>query len=279
MSVDSLIRRIPHFKGKFRLVRSVFKKKLSVAKDVVLKGRFNLQYRVPNLKENIGFELFADGIYEPETIKLIVEKIPPGGTFLDIGANIGSIAIPVCKLRPDIKAICVEASPKVFDYLQSNIAINKLENCISINKIISDNDGAETDFFTPDELFGKGSMSPAFTTISEKMQTISIDALMAQYNISKLHLIKIDIEGYEWFAFKGGEKLLKRADAPDILFEYLDCAESLTRDLTSGDAQSLLIGYGYDLYTIDKQNTITKIEKPLLEGEAMMFATKKAPTN
>lgn len=36
--------------------------------------------------------------------------------MLDLGANIGAIAISVSKLRPDIKIVCLEASPWVFDF-------------------------------------------------------------------------------------------------------------------------------------------------------------------
>ena len=275
MGLADITRRIPHFKGKFRLVRFLFKSKLKREKDVVISGRDGLVYKLPNLVENIGFEIFADGEYEPDTIRLITDKIPAQGVLIDIGANIGSIAVPVCRKRPDIKAVCIEASPRVFSYLESNISLNGLTNCLPVNKIVSDKDGEEVDFFSPEELFGKGSTAPVFTSVPEKAKTTTLDQLLVQMNITEAHFIKIDIEGYEYFAFKGGEGLLSAANAPDILFEFLDWAEGLVKGIVPGQAQELLLQYGYRLYAIDKNSTLKKIDGFMKKGEAMIFATKK----
>ena len=271
----ALLRLIPHFKGKFRLTRLLFSKKLKTAKNITLTGRYGLQYCLPNLKENIAFEIFADGIYEKETSDLIVSKLAPGAVLLDIGANIGSITMPVCIARPDVKVICAEASQHVFSYLQKNISINKLKNCVLVNKAISDADNEEVVFFNPEDLFGKGSMASSFAGSSEKIKTITIDTLLADLKIPEINFIKIDIEGYEYFAFKGAEKTLQQTNAPDILFEFLDCAETADRNLKPGDAQRLLLNYGYNLYRIEKHNKLIKQEAPLEKGEAMLFATKK----
>ena len=69
-------------------------------------------------------------------------------------------------------------------------------------------------------------MASSFAGSSEKVKTISVDTLLNDLKISELNFIKIDIEGYEYFAFKGAEKTLRHANAPDILFEFLDCAET-----------------------------------------------------
>ena len=273
--MTALLRLIPHFKGKFRLTRLLFSNKLKTAKDITITGRNGLQYYLPNLKENIAFEIFADGIYEKETSDLIVEKLCPNAVLLDVGANIGSITMPVCTARPDVKVICAEASVNVFTYLQKNIAFNKLKNCVLVNKAISNADDEEVIFFNPDDLFGKGSMASSFVGTSEKIKTITIDTLLANLKITALDFIKIDIEGYEYFAFKGAEKTLQQTNAPDILFEFLDCAENADRNLKPGDAQRLLMNYGYNLYRIDKHHKLIKQEAPLEKGEAMLFATKK----
>jgi hypothetical protein len=43
--------------------------------------------------------LFTFGAYEPETQDVILEFLPEGGTFIDVGANIGALAIPIARLR------------------------------------------------------------------------------------------------------------------------------------------------------------------------------------
>jgi len=275
MSFETWARKVPHFRGKFRLVKLLFRKKLRQARDITLVGKYDLSYQVPNLVENIGFELFADGEYEPGTVELVVKQVPANGSFIDIGANIGSIAIPVCKKRPDISAICIEASPRVFGYLRSNIELNELKNCLPVNRIVADEDDRAVDFFSPEELFGKGSVSPVFTQSPETAMTITLDSLLTQNNMPVPDFIKIDIEGYEYFVFKGGSHTLKGDPAPDILFEFLGWAEGLVPGIQAGHAQALLLEYGYRLYSVEQGNKLKPVNGYLKKGEAMLFATKK----
>jgi FkbM family methyltransferase len=278
MSIKSTIKSLPHFKGKFRLIRFLYKDTISTAKNMEIEGKHGLRYLVPNLREIIGFEIFSDGIYEPETSDFILSRMPKNGILLDIGANIGSVVLPICKKKPSIKAICIEASPRVFSYLRTNIEQNKIGNCTLINNIVSDSDDKVVDFFSPEELFGKGSMSPVFTEVPEKVKTITVDKLLASLGVVRVDFIKIDIEGFEYYAFKGAANLLRSENAPGILFEFVEWAENMAEGIKPGDAQKLLVEFGYTLYKVSKGNRLTKLPVPLEKGETMIFATK-APLN
>ena len=128
--------------------------------------------------------------------------------------------MPVCKSRPDVKVICVEASRNIFNYLEKNILTNKFDNCVLVNKAVSETDNQEVEFNNPDDLFGKGSMNYLLIGSSEIIKTITIDTLLGGLKIPKIDFIKIDIEGYEYFAFKGAKKTLSHINAPDIIFEF-----------------------------------------------------------
>lgn len=271
---NNWIRVLPHFKGKFRLVRFLFRSYIQRAKDIVVAGKYGLQYKLPNLKEIIGLEIFADGIYEKETSDFIISRLPDNGVMLDIGANIGSITLPVCKQRSDVRSVCIEGSPRVFDYLQTNVSNNQLHNCVLINRIISEQNDEVIDFYSPVELFGKGSMAPVFTDQAEKVKTVTLDKIVEDAGVKKVDFIKIDIEGFEYFAFKGGAKLLSAPNAPDILFEFLDWAESHAKGLKPGDAQQLLLDYGYTLYKMGKSADFIKLDGAIRAGSEMLFASK-----
>lgn len=272
--MKSWIYKIPHFKGKFRLVRLFFGKTLKNTKNCTLIGQHGLQYKIPNLKENIGFEIFADGIYEKDTSDLIISKLPPNGIFLDVGANIGSISLPVCRARPDVKVICVEASRFVFEYLEKNIYINNIKNCTLINKAISDQDHKTIAFYSSD-MYGKGSFAASNIAHSENVKTITLDTLLEQLGFNHANLIKIDIEGFEISALKGALTILDSKNAPDIIFEFIDYAEKSNTGVPAGSAQKFLIDLGYRLYKIQKGGKLIFIPKPMQLGEAMLFATKR----
>lgn len=270
-----MIRRLPPFKGKQRLARFLFKNKISRSIDITVDGQYGCRYMIPNIKEGIGFEIFINGIYEKETIGFLIDKLPANGCMIDIGANIGSVIIPICKRRNDINAISIEASKRVFDYLENNIKQNNIANCILINKAISEVDGSSVSFYSPVELYGKGSMSPVFTEQAEVVSTITLDSLITDLTLPVIDLIKIDVEGYEYHAFKGGEKLLSAAGAPDILFEFADWTEGLAKDTEPGDAQALLIRYGYKLFNFDHAGKLTGLTAPVISGSTMIWASKK----
>jgi len=198
--------------------------------------------------------------------------------MLDIGANIGSICIPICKLRNDITAICIEASSKMFSYLERNCKLNNLNNVILINKAVSEIDNTEVNFYSPDDKYGKGSMKNVFTDHAEIVNTITLDKLSADLDYRNIGIIKIDVEGFECSVFNGGKGLLSKDDAPDILFEFLDWAEESTGIYKAGDAQEILFTLGYDLY-LTNNGKYLKINKPITTGYKMIFATKKKIIN
>jgi FkbM family methyltransferase len=179
-----LLRKLPDFKGKRRLTKVLMHNTINNAEDVLVKGRFGCNYLLPNLKETVGYEIYINGVYEKEIFELLKEIIPLNGRILDLGANIGSVIIPVCAIRKDISAVAVEAAPWVYTYLKKNIELNNLDNIQTINKALFDSDDLELDFFSPKEKYGKGSLSPVFTDESIKVKTITVDTLIRELNFA-----------------------------------------------------------------------------------------------
>ena len=130
---DHLLRSLPTFKGKQRLARLLLGKRIASGEGVTVTGKWGCVYNLPNVQENIGFEILINGIYEEETINFICKRIKPGGVFLDVGANIGAITIPVSKQRKDIDVISLEAAPWIFDYLNQNVIANQINKAKTIN--------------------------------------------------------------------------------------------------------------------------------------------------
>ena len=273
--IGKVLRKFSDFKGKQRLSRFLMRGQINKINNVVIEGKYGYHYLIPNIKEDIGFELYINGIFEEKNIQLILSKLKTNAVLIDLGANIGSISIPICKLRNDVNVIAVEASSIMFDYLKRNMELNNIKNCKVLNKAVWADSEAEVPFYLPEKQYGKGKIDINKSSGNfELVKTISIDDVCRMYQLEKVDFIKVDIEGYEYFAFKGGSELLKKADAPDILFEFIDSAEKSAEFLEPGDAQSVLFAHGYKLYKIESDRLI-ELEKPLTNGYAMIFATKK----
>lgn len=273
--LSKCFRLFPAFKGKRRLARFFLGKQISTATDVFIRGKYDTLYTVPNISETVGFEILVNGIYEPATIDFMISQLKENMIFLDLGANIGAITVPICKRYPDARAVCVEAAPWLFNYLQKNVHDNGLSNVTTINVAISDKGGVELPFFSPSVKFGKGSLAPVFADEGVMVKTITLSELARTYGWDRIGFIKIDIEGFEYFAFVGGSEFLKMNNAPNILFEFVDWAENSVPGIKPGAAQEILMSYGYRIYPFNDGKLGKMLLGPLRTGSGLLFATKQ----
>lgn len=271
--IPKLLRLVPPFKGKHQISRLLMKRLLANGRDLLVQGKWKCKYLLPNLKESISFKILINGVYEEDTINIILSRlILKEGAFIDIGANIGAITIPVCTRVKNLRAVCVEAVPWISDFLKKNIEINHLRKVQVIEKAISAKPNESVMFYSSQANFGKGSMAPVFTDQGIEVTTTTID-LIASSLPEAISVVKIDIEGFEYPAFLGGVHLFGGDDAPDIIFEYVDWAEERA-GIKAGAAQQLLIDLGYSLFIFDKGKLLA-LNSIVVKGSAMLLATKK----
>lgn len=270
-SLQKLLRFSPYFKGKHYLARALLAKDYQkTARDLRVDGKYGCTFILPQIIEYSYWEVFYNGIYEPDTLAFLATKLPPHGCFIDIGANIGLISVPLAKRRPDVSIFAIEADPYIFNYLIKNIQLNNIHNIKAINTPVHAQSGLELPFYAPKDKMGCGSFTPLFTHEATILITQNLDNIVQEQNIPKVDLIKIDIEGYEYYAVKGGINLLKK-DKPAILFEFVDWAEEQAQGLEKGSCQQLLRQMGYQLSTLDGRKTI-KLPDPMLTGSGMILA-------
>ena len=272
---------LPTFKGKKRLIRFLHGSSIKQNKEVTLRLEHGIVFSVPHLKEAISFDLFFEGAYEKSLVKFLVKTLPVNGIFIDIGANIGAISVFLARLRPDVKIYALEASPRVFGYLCRNVTQNKLGNITPINKAVHIDHDIFLDFFSPEDLFGKGSFSSVFTSTAEQVSTIRLDRFFENSQISP-DIIKVDVEGYEAMIFESlGKYLTSPTNRPTIIFEFVDWAETMSKIYHPGDAQKLILNSNYSLYDFDalvKGKTI-EITSPQITGAKEFIAYPNEANN
>jgi FkbM family methyltransferase len=271
--IAKVSRALPSFRGKYRVLRFLWQRTSATHRDVIVRGRDNIIYLLPNVTEVIGFSIFINGVYENEFSDYFIKNIPQGGVFVDAGANIGSICIRIAKKRPDVTILAVEASPKVFGYLEHNVRINNCINIQIINKALSSVSNETIQFYSPDELFGKGSMSPVFTQDGETVKTVTVDDLLASKGLSRIDMMKIDVEGYEKMVFEGMNDLFLNKRVTKIVFEFVDWAEKAA-GYHAGAAQQFLQENGFELALMDNKK-ITPVTAAINKGSAMLLANVK----
>ena len=79
------------------------------------------------------------------------------------------------------------------------------------------------------------------------MDVVSVDSYCAQYEIGKVDIIKLDLQGYDYKALLGARETLKRVD---VVLTEVWFAEIYTGAKQFPDVLNLMREYGFSLYTL-----------------------------
>ncbi len=171
----------------------------------------------------VAKDYFATGFYEKGYVDWSIENfVTPDKNCIDIGAHIGWYSVNLAKKSNHVYSF--ECSPKSFNYLCANIALNGVDYKITkYNNALSSRDGY-TDYFIRDPKDGGGNGISKFdydnihrtNTIKVPMKTLD------SFGISNVNFIKIDVEGHELDVLKGGVQTIMDNNYPKILFESWD---------------------------------------------------------
>ncbi len=152
-------------------------------------------------------------------IEVLKKTVKPGSYVLDIGANIGFYSKILSGITGDKGMVfCFEPDRVNFGYLKKNTA--HLKNVRLFNSAVSDK--KDTIKVYKSKLLNVDHRTYPVNDYEsiEEISAVSIDDLIADKTIEKVDIIKIDIQGYELFAFKGMLNLLKNAKDLKIVAEY-----------------------------------------------------------
>lgn len=257
---------LPPFKGKKRLGSVLFSKAIHSGKDTLIPCRHGLKFHVLNTQDSIGRHLFFDGEYEAETVGTIDKLLKENDVFIDVGANIGAICLPVAK-KKNIRAFAFEPARHIFEVLEKNMAINRLENISAFPVGVSDKKGM-TDFYESQRVHGWSGMVKIDSFDHYHITTTTLDTFAVESNIDQIEVLKVDVQGWEYFVFKGARRLIEEKRIHNIIFEFEWWAEK-NAGLEIGAAQQLLLDKGYQLSTIDGKS----LNSPLTLGTSLIHAS------
>lgn len=245
----------------------LFKNALFKKNDLLISGRGGLKYHILNTQDSIGRDLFFDGIYEPDTIRIIEENLSDGDIMIDAGANIGAISLSVAK-NNKVTVYAFEPAKNIFEILQKNIDLNHLKNVKTFRQALSDKNGI-VDFYESDRVHGWSGMVKIDSFQHYKVSAIALDDFALEQKIDKITVLKIDVQGWEYHVLKGAEKLLDEKRIAHIIFEFEWWAEK-NAGLEIGAAQKFLLNKGYTLTTLAGR----EITEPLTSGTVSLHAKR-----
>lgn len=202
-------------------------KDLSRATTVTLRLPFDasrsFEITGSNRDESIPSMIRASGgWYEPEVMRRLHAILPPDGVALDIGANLGAIALAMSALAREGKVFAFEPVPETFAFLEQNLAANRVTNVVAIHRGCFSSSRA-FEFHYIEEFGGGAFLSPVgVSDPREKRATVecvTVDSFVEEQRLDRLDVMKIDVEGSEDDVLAGGERTC-RSLRPMLLVEF-----------------------------------------------------------
>jgi FkbM family methyltransferase len=166
------------------------------------------QYRLSTIRDSSDayHNAIKKGYIYDDTWQFIVNYVNKNDVFYDLGANIGTIAIPVAAKKVQVHAFEILSSN--IKHLSRSVAINHLENFHLVEAAVSDHEGTIG-------ISGNSAWGVIDENSREQVPCLTIDDYARDKNVD---IIKIDVEGSERAVLNGMQNMLEEQH-PDIIIE------------------------------------------------------------
>ena len=187
----------------------------------------------------IGWSLYTAGYYGYDDLFMAVDILKSQGKLaesnpgylIDIGANIGTVCIPLVRERVFKRALAFEPEPRNFAYLTCNIEQNGLSDDVLPFQIALSAANGEVEFELCPENRGDhrvrvSAPSADFNYFHERDRAVmkvparTLDEMLRSLEIAteEINLLWMDVQGHEGHVLKGGQSVI--ANGVPVVFEF-----------------------------------------------------------
>ncbi len=156
----------------------------------------------------VGASFDHYGEFSEAEAQLLDALVEPGDVVLDVGANIGALAVPLAKrVGTEGMVIAFEPQRLVFQILGANAALNGLHQLVPHRIAIGSQPGSilvpRIDYAASKNY---GALALGDWDTGERVPVKAIDEL----SLPRCELIKADVEGMELDVIRGAEQTIRR---------------------------------------------------------------------
>jgi FkbM family methyltransferase len=209
--------------------------KLATMASIVSVESGQATYLVATADEGLGRPLFVErrcaAMMTLRTVMTVLRDLGHdedslGGTFLDVGASIGTSTIPALVEHGFARAVACEPDPENFRLLRLNLVANQLEERVRAFQVAISDARGSIDLALSDSNWGdhrvvtEHTVAPLNGRRRIEIERTTIDDLIGGDGIGAddIGLVWIDAQGHEGQILMGASSLLERR--PPIVFEF-----------------------------------------------------------
>lgn len=206
-----------------------------------------IRMKLPDVRDFISFNIIRRGtFYDIADLNETRHYIRPGSVVIDAGANIGNHSIYYAKICQAAKVFSFEPQEEIFNILQTNIGLNGLENVIIPYKYAlgEHTTRASVDFRDDHKISSRVAQTNHGGMYLKEAEDGNFDMRTLDElflnSMDKLDYIKMDIQGFEEKAVKGGRGLIAK-------FKPVIQLECMTKEEYDTILLPLMTSLGYEV--------------------------------
>lgn len=221
----------------------------ALSSDVVIAHGEGAGLRFNALGANAGFAL---GTSEPLVQLALSELLAPGQVVYDIGAASGFYTVIAARKVSDGVVVAFEPLPENAQRVRYNVALNGFRNVRTLQLAVGEHEGFADFSLGLDQ--NRGGLTDHHVTPggggSIKVRVATVDSLVAENEIPRPNVLKLDIERAEVAALRGAERTI-REHRPSLLVETHGTGQAL---------QALLSEYRYTARVLEDDRPVADTE-------------------
>lgn len=230
-------------------------------------------------KGSVIFKMICEqGVYERDNVRLLATLAgrKRDGVVFDVGANIGSMAIPVLDAQPACRVISFEPSPQTSGCLQRTIEGSRFRDRWQlVPKAVGESEGICSFFAAGSGMDAyNGFLNTQRSDGARKLEVpvTTLDAHWEHLGRPPVSVIKIDVEGAEWQVLNGATQVLS-AERPAIVLEW-NMLNLRAYDKKPGDLLDQARQLSYRVFSLPylfPVETLENLEVQMLQTESFLL--------
>ncbi|MBR0698395.1 FkbM family methyltransferase [Bradyrhizobium diazoefficiens] len=238
------------------LKRGAFRPWMSRLVNLLRSGPVDVQY------QGASFRLYHQGSatergalfnpdYNLDELDFLRQHTPSGGTFVDVGANVGTFALVMARqVGSTGRVVAIEPHPLTFGRLSFNHAASKAAQVRLVQAAAGETDG---------ELMiesGGGNLGATHVVTGTagadaiKVPSLRLTRILDEAGVTQIDSLKIDVEGFEDRVLIGFFR-----DAPPSLWPRAVVIEHLSQNEWQQDCIADMVARGFAIVRKTRSNT------------------------
>ena len=183
------------------------------------------------------------GSHTRPEIALLLDVVRPGDIVLDVGAHVGTVAVPLARRTgPTGQLLAFEPDPASLIYLEANLALNLVANWSHIHPVAVGHEPGWVDIFIQDDANTGANFAVPSGKTESAVRVVALDDVVG----ATVDVIKIDVEGMECDVLRGATRLIE--DGRPVIHLEVSGAHLERAGTTTSELETILVAGGYRFF-------------------------------